>query len=61
WIGGGDLPRDDRACRLDLPIAEELTPLAYVLPGYLLAERVAAARGIDADAPAGLQKVTRTT
>jgi glucosamine--fructose-6-phosphate aminotransferase (isomerizing) len=42
----------------DLP--ESLTPLAYVLPGFLLAEAVARARGRDPDAPAGLSKVTRT-
>jgi glucosamine--fructose-6-phosphate aminotransferase (isomerizing) len=42
----------------DLP--EALTPLAYVVPGFLLAEVVARRRGLDPDAPAGLRKVTRT-
>ncbi len=42
----------------DLP--EALTPLTYVVPGFLLAEVVARRRGLDPDAPAGLRKVTRT-
>ncbi|MDQ3871389.1 MAG: SIS domain-containing protein, partial [Chloroflexota bacterium] len=42
----------------DLP--EPLTPLTYVLPGFLLAEVVSRRRGLDPDTPAGLSKVTRT-
>jgi glucosamine--fructose-6-phosphate aminotransferase (isomerizing) len=42
----------------DLP--EALTPIVYVVPGQLLAERVARERGFDPDAPVGLSKVTRT-
>jgi glucosamine 6-phosphate synthetase-like amidotransferase/phosphosugar isomerase protein len=34
--------------------------MAFVLPGQLLAEAVARARGRDPDAPAGLTKVTLT-
>jgi glucosamine--fructose-6-phosphate aminotransferase (isomerizing) len=43
---------------LDLP--EVLTPPAFILPGQLLAEAVARARGHDPDAPLGLSKVTLT-
>ena len=39
----------------------ELAPMALVMPGYVLTERVAWARGLDPDRPAGLDKVTRTT
>jgi glucosamine--fructose-6-phosphate aminotransferase (isomerizing) len=42
----------------DLP--EALTPIAYVLPAYLIAEAVARQRGLDPDAPQGLTKVTHT-
>ena len=42
----------------DLP--EPLTPIAFVLPGYLIAEAVARLRGMDPDAPLGLTKVTHT-
>lgn len=43
------------------PPAPELAPMAYVMPGYLMTERVAWARDRDPDRPAGLKKVTRTT
>lgn len=43
---------------VDLP--EALTPAAFVLPGQLLSEAVARARGRDPDAPRGLAKVTLT-
>lgn len=50
--------------RLALPIPanipEWLTPLVAVLPGQLLALGLSEARGIDVDAPRGLQKVTYT-
>jgi glucosamine--fructose-6-phosphate aminotransferase (isomerizing) len=46
------------ALPLDLP--EDLTPPVFVLPGQLLAEAVARARGHDPDAPIGLSKVTLT-
>ena len=42
----------------DLP--EALTPIPYVLPGYLIAEAVAQRRGLDPDSPAGLAKITHT-
>ncbi len=40
---------------------EWLSPLSAVIPAQLLAVGAAERRGLDADRPAGLQKVTRTT
>ncbi|HYI65699.1 MAG TPA: SIS domain-containing protein [Candidatus Limnocylindrales bacterium] len=46
---------------LSLPgVPEPLTPLQFVIPGQLLVEATAGARGISPDAPIGLGKVTRT-
>jgi glutamine---fructose-6-phosphate transaminase (isomerizing) len=59
-IGGAELAARDRALVVAPDLPEPLTPLAYALPGYLLAEAVARARGRDPDAPPGLTKVTRT-
>ena len=59
-IGGAELTGRDRALVVAPDLPEPLTPLAYALPGYLLAEAVARARGRDPDAPPGLTKVTRT-
>ena len=59
---GGD-PGFAAACRAALPgpaLPEHLAPLALVVPGQLLAEALARARGIDPDAPRGLRKVTQT-
>ena len=60
---GGDVLT---ACAAGLPmdadpgVADWLTPLLAVLPGQLVAARLAAARGVDVDRPGGLAKVTRT-
>ena len=43
------------------PVPEWLSPLTAVIPAQLLAVGAAERRGLDADRPAGLQKVTRTT
>lgn len=59
-VGGNEVGRRDRAIVVAPELPEPLTPLAYVLPGFLLAEAVARARGRDPDAPPGLSKVTRT-
>jgi fructoselysine-6-P-deglycase FrlB-like protein len=51
------------ACRTALPgpaLPEHLAPLALVVPGQLLVEALARAKGIDPDAPRGLRKVTQT-
>ncbi len=46
--------------RLDVSIAEELSPLVYVIPGQFLAYFLALSRGFDPDRPRGLSKVTLT-
>jgi glucosamine--fructose-6-phosphate aminotransferase (isomerizing) len=59
---GGDQAFVD-ACRSALPgpaLPEHLAPLALVVPGQLLVEALARAKGIDPDAPRGLRKVTQT-
>jgi glucosamine--fructose-6-phosphate aminotransferase (isomerizing) len=60
-IGGAGLPRGERSLGLAPHLPESLTPLAYVLPGHLLTDRLAARLGVSPDAPTGLAKVTRTT
>ena len=59
---GGD--RDFAAvCRSTLPgpsLPEHLAPFALVVPGQLLVEALARAKGLDPDAPRGLDKVTQT-
>lgn len=50
-------------CRVALPgpgLPEHLAPLALIIPGQLLVEALARAKGIDPDAPRGLRKVTQT-
>jgi glutamine---fructose-6-phosphate transaminase (isomerizing) len=50
-------------CRSALPgpaLPEHLAPLALIVPGQLLVEALARARGIDPDIPRGLRKVTQT-
>ncbi|HUA10658.1 MAG TPA: SIS domain-containing protein [Solirubrobacteraceae bacterium] len=42
------------------PVAEWLSPLVAILPLQAIAARLARARGVAADAPFGLTKVTRT-
>ncbi len=41
-------------------IPEWLSPLMAVLPGQLFAMHLAAAKGLNVDAPVGLKKVTET-
>ena len=52
-----------RACRSSLrgtELPEHLAPMALIVPGQLLVEALARAKGIDPDAPRGLRKVTQT-
>jgi len=52
-----------RACQGRLPgtdLPEHLAPMALIVPGQLLVEALARAKGIDPDAPRGLRKVTQT-
>ncbi len=62
WIvGGRELDQlDGRHVALPIDLPDSLSPLAFALPGQLLAERVARRRGMDPDAPPALTKVTRT-
>jgi glucosamine--fructose-6-phosphate aminotransferase (isomerizing) len=64
WIvGGRDLAAVAdglRTVSLPVDLPDALTPLAFALPGQLVAEAVARRRGMDPDAPPGLSKVTRT-
>jgi fructoselysine-6-P-deglycase FrlB-like protein len=51
------------ACRAALPgpsLPEHLAPFALIVPGQLLVEALARAKGLDPDAPRGLDKVTQT-
>ncbi|MFL5880924.1 MAG: SIS domain-containing protein [Actinomycetota bacterium] len=50
-------------CRSALPgpsLPEHLAPFALVVPGQLLVEALARTKGLDPDAPRGLDKVTQT-
>jgi glucosamine 6-phosphate synthetase-like amidotransferase/phosphosugar isomerase protein len=50
-------------CRSALPgpsLPEHLAPFALVVPGQLLVEAMARTKGLDPDAPRGLDKVTQT-
>lgn len=52
------------ACHVALPevaLPAFLSPLTLIVPGQLLAEALARAKGIDPDAPRGLRKVTQTS
>jgi glutamine---fructose-6-phosphate transaminase (isomerizing) len=49
-----------RACLPGAPLPEHLAPFALAVPGQLLAEALARSKGIDPDAPRGLDKVTQT-
>jgi glucosamine--fructose-6-phosphate aminotransferase (isomerizing) len=41
-------------------VPEWLSPLTAVIPGQLMARRIAELRGVDIDRPGGLSKVTLT-
>ncbi|HKU58395.1 MAG TPA: SIS domain-containing protein [Gaiellaceae bacterium] len=53
---------DDPGAALPLlpGVPEWLTPLTAVIPGQLLAKRIAELRGVDIDRPGGLSKITLT-
>jgi glucosamine--fructose-6-phosphate aminotransferase (isomerizing) len=59
-IGGMDVAGRPRALSMATSLPEPLTPLAYVIAGQLLTDRLAARIGVDPDHPSGLTKVTRT-
>jgi glucosamine--fructose-6-phosphate aminotransferase (isomerizing) len=59
-----DMARAQELATTFLPITEQvpewLSPFATIIPGQILALRLALAKGLNPDAPRGLQKVTRT-
>lgn len=60
-IGGDQQLAAAGAAHLDGPrLPEALAPLGLIVPGQLLVEGLARARGLDPDAPRGLSKVTQT-
>jgi glucosamine--fructose-6-phosphate aminotransferase (isomerizing) len=59
-IAGPEASVGERTIALPIDLPPALGPIVSVLPGQLLAEAVARARGLDPDAPVGLSKVTLT-
>jgi glutamine---fructose-6-phosphate transaminase (isomerizing) len=59
-IGGEESAAIAGALALPSLLPEALTPLQFVVPGQLLVEATARARGVSPDEPIGLGKVTRT-
>ena len=59
-IGASEARRWEDALILPVELPEPLTPLAFAVAGQLLVEAVARRRGLDPDAPPGLNKVTLT-
>lgn len=59
-IGGAEVTDGPCSLSVGAGLPEALTPLAYAIPGLLLVEALARARGRDPDAPGGLTKITRT-
>ena len=49
-----------RAVMMPAEIDEFLAPIPYIIPAQLFAALLAEAKGLDADAPRSLSKVTRT-
>jgi glucosamine--fructose-6-phosphate aminotransferase (isomerizing) len=60
-----DVPQALELATVALPLPastpEWLSPATAILPGQVLALYLTLAKGLDPDAPRGLQKVTRTT
>ena len=59
-IGGVEVSRWPNALALRGDLPETLSPLAFAVAGQMLVESVARRRGLDPDAPPGLNKVTLT-
>jgi glutamine---fructose-6-phosphate transaminase (isomerizing) len=61
WVvGGHEVAGRPGALAITDGLPESLSPLTFVVPGQLLAERAARKRGRDPDQPDGLVKVIRT-
>lgn len=59
-IGATDATQWEDALALPIDLPEMLSPLAFAVAGQLLVEAIARRRGLDPDAPRGLNKVTLT-
>ena len=59
-VGGPEASQWPEALVLPGGVPETLTPLCFAVAGQLLVESVARRRGLDPDAPPGLNKVTLT-
>jgi glucosamine--fructose-6-phosphate aminotransferase (isomerizing) len=59
-IGGAEADRWPGGLALPIQLPEILTPLAFAVAGQLLVEAISRRRGLDPDAPPGLNKVTLT-
>ena len=46
--------------RIPVPISDLYSPIPYIIPGQLLAARLAEIKGLSPDRPRGLTKITRT-
>jgi glutamine---fructose-6-phosphate transaminase (isomerizing) len=62
-VASGNAAADLEGAAYSLPVPEApnpiLAPLLSVVPGQLFAAALAQAKGLDADRPVGLTKVTR--
>lgn len=52
--------RSSRVLRMPVDIEEILSPIPFIIPAQLFAALLSRAKGIDADAPRSLSKVTKT-
>jgi glutamine---fructose-6-phosphate transaminase (isomerizing) len=59
--GSGALADNADIAAAQTHVPEEIAPIVLGVPGQLLTEQLARARGIDPDAPRGLSKVTQTS
>ena len=59
-VGAAEAGRWEDALALPIDLPETLSPLAFAVAGQLLVEAIARHRGLDPDAPSGLNKVTLT-
>ena len=58
---GGETAADVPTHHIRLPkVSDQLLPILQVIPGQILAERIARARGFNPDQPRGLNKITQT-
>ena len=54
------LASSETAIRIPSPVAEWVSPLVYAVAGQLMAYWLSVAKGLNPDAPRGLEKITKT-